>query len=78
MQVLYTILLVVEVLLGLLLIVLVVLHAPKAEGMGGIGGVATVFSGKRGAEAGLDRVTWIVCVLFMIVCGLLGFGIIRG
>ncbi|MBI4533466.1 MAG: preprotein translocase subunit SecG [Candidatus Melainabacteria bacterium] len=78
MHVAYIVLLGTEVLLGLLLVSLILLHAPKAEGMGGIGGAASVFSGKRGAEAGLNRLTWIVASLFLLVCALLGFGIIRG
>ena len=68
---------VLEAILGLVLVVLVLLHAPKGEGMGGIGGGATLFTGKRDAEAGLDRVTWITAGLFMFVCLLLGFGIIK-
>jgi preprotein translocase subunit SecG len=56
---------------------LILLHAPKGDGMAGIGASATLFSGKRGAEAGLDRLTWIVFALFMVVCTLLGFGFVR-
>jgi preprotein translocase subunit SecG len=77
MNPLYVASLVIEVLLSICLIGLILLHAPKAEGMGGIGGGATLFSGKRGAEAGLDRITWIFALLFLGVCVLLGFGFIR-
>jgi preprotein translocase subunit SecG len=57
---------------------LILLHSPKGEGMGGIGGSATVFgSVKRGAEAGLDRITWAFATLFMLISALLGFGFIR-
>ncbi|CAM6001771.1 unnamed protein product [Sphagnum balticum] len=42
------------------------------EGMGGIGAGATMFSAKRGAEGGLDRLTWMVVMLFMAVCMVLG------
>ena len=73
----YLLLMVLEAVLGLFLVVLVLLHAPKGEGMGGIGGGATLFTGKRDAEAGLDRVTWICAGLFMFVCLLLGFGIVK-
>jgi protein translocase SecG subunit len=45
--------------------------------MGGIGAGATMFSAKRGAEGGLDRLTWIVILLFMAVCMVLGFGIVK-
>ncbi len=66
-----------EVILALMLVGLILLHSPKGEGMGGIGGTATLFTGKRGAEAGLDRLTWIVALLFLTICALLGFGIVR-
>ena len=66
-----------EIILAILMIVMILLHAPKADGMGGIGGTATVFTGKRGAEAGLDRLTWIISLMFMFICFLLGFGFIR-
>lgn len=73
----YVILLIMEATLGLLMVGLILLHAPKGEGMGGIGSGATMFTGKRGAEAGLDRLTWGVAISFMVVCALLGFGLVR-
>lgn len=78
MHIAYSVLVGVEVVLGMLLVALVLLHAPKGEGMGAIGGAATVFTGKRGAEAGLDRLTWIVASLFMLILTVLGFGIVKG
>jgi preprotein translocase subunit SecG len=77
MHIAYIVSLVFEVILALMLIGLILLHAPKGEGMGGIGGTATLFTGKRGAEAGLDRLTWTVALLFFLVCTVLGFGLIR-
>ena len=77
MHIAYTIAVVVEVILAMLLIALILLHPPKGEGMGGIGGSATLFTGKRGAETGLDRITYLVVFLFLLNCALLGFGIIR-
>ena len=59
------------------MVVLILLHAPKGEGMGGIGAGATMFSTKRGAEGGLDNLTWAVIFLFMAVCMVLGFGIVK-
>jgi len=76
MKTLYLALLVLEVLLALSLIGLVLIHPPKGDGMGAIGSAATVFSGKRGAEAGLDKVTWVVVGLFMTLCIILGFGFV--
>jgi preprotein translocase subunit SecG len=77
MSIWYILLLIAEALLGLLMMGLILLHAPKGEGLGGLGGGATLFTGKRGAEAGLDRLTWTASVLFMFVCFLLGFGLVR-
>ncbi|MBX9685996.1 MAG: preprotein translocase subunit SecG [Candidatus Obscuribacterales bacterium] len=77
MKVAYLVLLIIEVLLALGVIGLVLLHPPKGDGMGAIGSAATVFSGgKRGAEAGLDKVTWAFVGLFMLVCVILGFGFV--
>lgn len=77
MSVAYTILLVAQAVLGLIMILLVLLHAPKGEGMGGIGGAATMFTGRRGAESGLDKVTWGIFLLFLVLCVLSGFGIVK-
>lgn len=77
MHVIYIVCLALEVILGLALVALVLIHPPKGEGMGGIGGAASLFSGVRSAETGLDRVTYVVTVLFMLVCVLLGYGIVR-
>ncbi len=73
----YIALLVIGAILAVALIGLILLHAPKGDGMAGIGAAATVFSGKRGAEAGLDRLTWIVFGLFMSVCAVVGFGFVK-
>ncbi len=73
----YIVLLICEAVLGLAMVFLILIHAPKGEGMGGIGTGATMFSGKRGAEAGLDNMTWMISMAFMFVCFLLGFGIVR-
>lgn len=77
MNPLYTACIVIEVVVSAMLIFFILLHAPKGEGLGGIGGTATLFSGKRGAEAGLDKLTWSCAIVFMAICVLLGFGFIR-
>ena len=77
MSLAYTALIIVQALLGVVMVVLILLHAPKGEGMGGIGGSAMLFSGKRGAEAGIDRVTWAVVGSFLVICMVLGFGFVR-
>ncbi|MBK7750995.1 MAG: preprotein translocase subunit SecG [Candidatus Obscuribacter sp.] len=73
----YIALLVIGAVLAVALIGLILLHAPKGDGMAGIGSAATVFSGKRGAEAGLDRLTWTVFALFMLDCTVVGFGFVK-
>ena len=79
MNPLYITCLVLEVILSIIMTFLILLHSPKGEGMGGIGGTATLFgSVKRGAEAGLDRITWIFSLLFMLIALLMGFGIVLG
>lgn len=77
MSLAYKVLIIVQALLGLFMVALILVHAPKGEGMGGIGGSAMLFSGKRGAEAGLDRLTWTIVGLFMVICIVLGFGFVR-
>jgi preprotein translocase subunit SecG len=75
---LYVACLILEALISIIMVGLILLHAPKGEGMGGIGGTATLFgSAKRGAEAGLDRITWAFAITFMLLSLLLGFGFIR-
>jgi len=73
----YKALIIVQALLGVIMVALVLLHAPKGEGMGGIGGSAMLFSSKRGADAGLDKLTWSIVGLFMVICAVLGFGFVR-
>jgi preprotein translocase subunit SecG len=70
--------LILEAVLSVIMVGLILLHSPKGEGMGGIGGTATLFGGaKRGAEAGLDRITWVFAGLFLLISLLLGFGLVR-
>ena len=77
MKILYIALLVLEVLLAIAVIGLVLIHPPKGDGMGAIGSSATMFTGgQRGAEAGLDKITWMFFGLFMLICVILGFGFV--
>jgi preprotein translocase subunit SecG len=73
----YIALLITQAILGVVMVLLILLHAPKGEGMGGIGGSANMFSSKRGAEGGLDRLTWGVCGAFVLICTVLGFGFVK-
>jgi preprotein translocase subunit SecG len=47
------------------LIVLVLLHSPKGDGIGGIGGQAQLFTSTKSAETAMNRVTWILAVIFI-------------
>jgi len=47
------------------LIVLVLLHSPKGDGIGGIGGQAQLFTSTKSAETALNRVTWVLSILFI-------------
>lgn len=65
------------VLSALLLIVLVLMHSPKGDGIAGIGNAAQMFSSQKSAEKGLNKLTGIVSLIFVICVFLLGFGIIK-
>jgi preprotein translocase subunit SecG len=47
------------------LTVMVLLHSPKGDGLGGIGGQAQLFTSTKSAEVTLNRITWVLSILFM-------------
>ncbi len=61
---------------GVLLIVTVLLHSPKGDGMGGmaVGAAAGMFSSTRSAESTLNRTTWILVTIFLLLAVLLSAG----
>ena len=65
------------VLSALLLIVLVLMHSPKGDGIAGIGSEAQMFSSQKCAEKGLNKLTGIVALVFVVCVFLLGFGIVH-
>lgn len=67
----------IQVLSALLLIVLILMHSPKGDGIAGIGNAAQVFSSQKSAEKGLNKLTAIVALVFVVCVFLLGFGIIK-
>ena len=67
----------VQILSALLLIVLILLHSPKGDGIAGIGGASHVFASQKSAEKGLNKLTGIVAVIFLVCTFLLGFGIVK-
>ena len=60
-----------------LLIILVLMHSPKGDGIGGIGGASHLFASQKSAEKGLNKITAIVCAIFIICTFLIGFGIVK-
>jgi len=62
---------------ALLLIVLILLHSPKGDGIAGIGGASHVFASQKSAEKGLNKLTAIVCLIFIACVFLIGFGIVK-
>jgi len=62
---------------AVLLIVLVLMHSPKGDGIGGIGGASHIFASQKSAEKGLNKITAIVCAVFIICTFLIGFGIVK-
>lgn len=62
---------------ALLLIILVLLHSPKGDGIAGIGGASHVFASQKSAEKGLNKLTGIICAIFIICTFLIGLGIVK-
>ena len=65
-------LLAVESLVSIGLIGAVLLHSAKGEGLGGIGGQARIFNSQKDLESGLDKVTTVLAVLFLVCAVILG------
>jgi preprotein translocase subunit SecG len=59
---------------SVLLILLVMLHSPKGDGLGAIGGQGQMFSSTRSAEENLNRVTWVMAVIFLTLTLVLSAG----
>ena len=67
----------IETLSEILLIILILLHSPKGDGIAGIGGASHVFASQKSAEKGLNKLTGIVCAVFIVCAFLIGFGIVK-
>ncbi|MBZ8179679.1 preprotein translocase subunit SecG [Oscillatoria salina] len=61
----YQLLQIIWVVSAFLLVILVLLHSPKGDGIGGIGGQAQLFTSAKSAETTLNRVTWILSIVFI-------------
>lgn len=59
---------------ALALIVFVLLHSPKGDGLGGIGGQGQLFTSTKSAETALNRITWTLSVVFIVLTVVLSAG----
>ena len=67
----------VETVSAILLIILILLHSPKGDGIGAIGGASHVLASQKSAEKGLNKLTGIICAIFILCTFLIGFGIVK-
>ncbi len=72
-----TLIWILQVVSALLLIVLILMHSPKGDGIAGIGNAAQMFTSQKSAEKGLNKLTAIVAIVFLVCVFILGFGIIK-
>lgn len=68
---------IVQIVTGALLILLVLLHSPKGDGLASISDAAQLFSSQKGVEAGLNKITAFIAIVFVIISALIGLQIIR-
>ncbi len=60
---------------GLLLILFVLLHSPKGDGMGGIAASgSSMFTSASSAEASLNKATWTILIIFLLLAVVLSAG----
>ncbi len=68
---------IIQVVSALLLILLVLLHSPKGDGLASIGGAANLFSSQKSAETGLNKLTTIVAIVFVVSTFITGIGLFK-
>ena len=60
---------------GIVLILFVLLHSPKGDGMGGIAASgSSMFTSASSAEASLNKATWTVLIIFLLLAIVLSAG----
>lgn len=62
-----------QVTFSLFLMVAILMHTAKGEGLGAIGGQAKIFGSQKGVEAGLNKLTTTLAVLWGLVSLALAF-----
>lgn len=64
---------IIQIITAVLLILLVLLHSPKGDGLGAIGGAANLFSSQKSAEKGLNHITYVLSLIFLICSFITGY-----
>jgi preprotein translocase subunit SecG len=60
---------------GILLVISILLHSPKGDGLGGlVSGGSGMFTSARSAEATLNRISWTLMALFLVLAIILSAG----
>ena len=67
----------IQIITAFLLIILILMHSPKGDGIAGIGGASQLFTSQKSAEKGLNKLTGIIALIFLITTFLLGFGLVE-
>lgn len=67
----------IQIVSAILLIVLILMHSPKGDGLAAMGAASQLFSSQKGAEKGLNKVTYVIGGIFILTTFLLGFGLIK-
>jgi len=62
-----------QIVSAVLLIVLVLMHSPKGDGLAAMGAASQLFSSQKGAEKGLNKVTYVIAGIFVLATFLLSF-----
>ena len=68
---------IVQIISAVLLIVLILMHSPKGDGLAAMGAASQLFSSQKGAEKGLNKITYVFTAIFVVATFLLGFGIVK-
>ncbi|MEY4353631.1 MAG: preprotein translocase subunit SecG [Cyanobacteriota bacterium] len=60
---------------GIFLVITILLHSPKGDGLGGlVSGGGGMFTSARSAEATLNRVSWTLMAIFLVLAVILSAG----
>lgn len=64
---------IIQIISAVLLTVLVLLHSPKGNGIGALDGGASMFASQKSAEKGLNRVTYVFVIIFLVCSFITGY-----